>query len=719
MKLQRSVPGLPLLVFCTLRLAGLMVSVSSAPAAAAVLPHFEEVGEAAGFTELGLWRGSAWADVDGDGLPDLGLGCQECSFHMYRNNGDFTFTEIGDSVGVHLEGSVFGVNFIDVDNDGDLDLFITGGGFQAATPTPEVNRLYLKDDGVAHFTEVPDAGGLSLLGYSFSAAWADVDGDGLVDVFVSRVLSDRATPDGRLFRNLGNATFEDITDSAGLGGAGQSQQCLFFDADGDLDPDLILANRDFPGAEEAFKAHGNQLFLNDGTGHFIDASTSSGMDADGAGFACHVADIDRDGDLDVFFGVFNMHTKSIYFPGIRDEIYVNEGGHRFRELGPENGITELSGCMGGTFVDVDNDGWVDVLVARGGPEPGRTEWDLLYRNLGDYQFVESSHELNILNRAAGHGATTLDLDGDGDLDILVPSGSPPTPAHAMLFRNDGPVGNHVSFVPQDKAGGPVALGAHVRITVRDTVTAGEILGGGSFASQPYPETWFGLNDAGRVDAVTVTWRDGTARSATGLRVNRTYKVLYPRQFYLHGSSVDSMDAASATRPVHLRWDDTRLAGAGVYALSVTPVSSQAESTMTFAVAAADTVLDLPPGDYVWGTVLSDAFGTVSASTPALCPLTVPAAPEPPAPAAGAWTAYPNPFARSVTFAPPASGTPARVRIYDVRGRLVAEMAGSGGALEWDGMGRDGRAAVPGIYYARIRGPEGAAILKLVRLSRRP
>jgi hypothetical protein len=715
MNLQRPVPGLLLVVLSVCLLAGPALL---RPAPAAALPHFEEVGEAAGFTELGRWRGSAWADVDGDGLPDVGMGCQECGFHIYRNNGDFTFTEISDSVGVHVEGSIFGVNFIDVDNDGDLDLFITGGGFQAATPAPDVNRLYLKDDGVAHFTRVPDAGGLSLLGYSFSAAWADVDGDGLVDVFVSRVLGDRATPDGRLFKNLGNATFEDITESAGLGGAGESQQCLFFDADGDLDPDLILANRDFPGAEEAFKANGNQLFLNDGTGDFTDASTSSGMDSDGAGFAAHVADIDRDGDLDVFFGVFNMLRHKVYFPGIRDEIYVNEGGRYFRELGPENGITEFSGCMGGTFVDVDNDGWVDFLVARGGPEPGRTEWDLVYRNLGGYQFVESAHELNILNRAAGHGATTLDLDRDGDLDILVPSGSPPTPAHAMLFRNDGPVGNHVSFVPQDKAGSPIALGAHVRITVRDTVTAGEILGGGSFASQPYPETWFGLNDADRVDAVTVTWRDGTVRTAADLPVNRTYKVLYPRTFFLHGAGIDSMNAATGTRPVHLGWGDGRLPGAGTFSLTVTPVSSRAESTLTFTVSAADTMLDLPPGSYVWGAVLTDAFGTVSASTPALCPLSVPAAPEPPAPASNVWAAYPNPFARTVTFAPPAPGTPARVDIYDVRGRRVAAMSAVE-SLEWNGVGRDGREVAPGIYYARIHGAGRSQTLKLVRLRKLP
>jgi hypothetical protein len=310
----------------------------------------------------------------------------------------------------------------------------------------------------------------------------------------------------------GGARFEDITESAGLGVAGESQQCLFFDADGDLDPDLVLANRDFPGAEESFKAHGNQLFLNDGAGHFTDVSTSSGMDRAGAGFAAHVADIDRDGDLDIFIGVFNMLRHNVYFPGIRDELYVNNGGRYVREIGAEAGITEYSGCMGGTFTDVDNDGWVDFLVARGGPEPGRTEWDLLYRNLGGLKFQESAHELNVLNRAAGHGATTLDLDRDGDLDILVPSGAPYNPARIMLYRNDGPVGNYVSFVPQDKSGGPIALGAHVRVTVRDTVTAGEILGGGSFASQPYPETWFGLNDATRVDRVTVTWRDGTVRT---------------------------------------------------------------------------------------------------------------------------------------------------------------------------------------------------------------
>ncbi len=718
MKLLGPVPGLARAAF----LAGLIAASGAVlrPAPVAALPHFEEVGEAAGLLELGRWRGSAWADVDGDGLPDVGLGCQECGFHLYRNNGDFTFTEIGDSVGVHVEGSIFGVNFIDVDNDGDLDLFITGGGFQARTPAPDVNRLYLKDNGVAHFTEVPDAGGLSLLGYSFSAAWADVDGDGLVDVFVSRVLSDRATADGRLFKNLGGARFEDITEAAGLDVAGESQQCLFFDADGDLDPDLVLANRDFPGAEESFKAKGNQFFLNDGAGHFTDLSASSGMDQAGAGFAAHVADIDRDGDLDIFIGVFNMLRHHVYFPGIRDELYVNSGGRYLREIGAEAGITEYSGCMGGTFTDVDNDGWVDFLVARGGPEPGRTEWDLLYRNLGGLKFQESAHELNVLNRAAGHGATTLDLDRDGDLDILVPSGAPYNPARTMLYRNDGPVGNHVSFVPQDKAGGPIALGARVRITVRDTVTAGEILGGGSFASQPYPETWFGLNDATRVDRVTVTWRDGTVRTAENLPVNRTYPVCYPRSFYLHGAGIDSLNAATGTRPIRLGWDDPRLPGAGTFELRVSPLSAESESTLVFTLAASDTVLDLPPGGYVWGVTLADAFGTVSPSDPAFCPLFVPDAPEPPAPTAPVWTAYPNPFAKRVTFAPPASGTPARVEIYDVRGRLVAAMGGDGaGDMEWNGVGRDGREVVPGIYYARIREGSRLQTLKLVRLSARP
>ena len=357
-------------------LLGLLVLVSGVYARTAIgqetLPQLVDIGASAGFNLVGHGRGTAWADLDGDGLEDFGVGLMADGllhaggFWYYRNLGNYKFEERREQAGLVVEETVYGVTLPDVDNDGDSDVFVNCGGYQVTAPFPEKNRLFL-NDGHGVFTEVPDAGGLGLLGFNFTSAWDDINGDGLLDVFICRLDPDGSTPDRRLFLNRGNATFEDITGPVGLlSTTVDSHQAVFVDYDGDGDPDLALANRDGRPSLEEPPRPPNQLYRNDGNLVFVDVSQPAGISNGFGGFVADISDFDRDGDLDIFMGAYNNLIMGTFVPGAHDDLYRNDGSGHFAEISVQAGVANVGGSMGARFWDMDNDGWPDLYVSKVG-----------------------------------------------------------------------------------------------------------------------------------------------------------------------------------------------------------------------------------------------------------------------------------------------------------------------------------------------------------------
>lgn len=707
---------------CVVAVLGLIVCLDVTPVSGQeTLPTFAEIGRASGLNLVGHGRGSAWADLDGDGLEDFGLGLMRGGlsvpggFWFYRNQGNLQFEERREDTGLFVDGTIYGVTFPDVDNDGDSDVFLNAGGYQSFESTAQVNRLFL-NDGSGNFTEVPDAGGLALLGYNFTSAWDDVNGDTLLDVFICRLQADGDTPDRRLFLNRGNATFEDITVSAGLHSLkADSHQPLFFDMDNDGDPDLALANRDrrIAGTEPPWPP--NQLYRNEGNGQFVDVSDVSGISEGIAGFVTEVADYDRDGDLDLFMGAYNNQASGEFVPNAHDCLYRNDGDGRFVEVAEEAGVAVVGGSMGARFWDFDNDGFPDLYSSKGGAEPGRVEYDLVFHNQGDGTFVKVGEQIGVKNRTGGHGATACDADYDGDLDLLVPSGSmlPGTEARSLFYENLGPTGSFIVVKPRGEAGNKDAVGALVEVRYGDVRTIGQVTAGSGYSGMPPAKVWFGVGDVTVIDEVTVTWRSGSRRTGRNIPADSRLVVLPPVAFDLLSPQTGKLDPITSAAPVQLRWEDPRPSGQGWFEVTITGDVEGVSLPIVVETDVPEFLVDLPPGKYDFDVKLVDDLGDVSEAeleefvvepTPVTTPRLL---------------ASPNPFQGSVAISgllPPGS-PPMEVEIIDATGARVAILAPEAGDSQvvWDGRTAQGRLAPAGIYWVRLRSSTSSASVKLVRL----
>lgn len=294
----------------------------------------------------------------------------------------------------------------DVDGDGDLDLFV---GFAAGKP----NRLYRNDRGT--FVEVAGAAGVADLTDTRASAWGDFDGDGRPDLYVG--FTRRSETKNRLYRNVsagGTIGFEDVAGRQGVDAIGETRQVSWVDYDNDGDLDLFVAFRDAP----------NMLFRNDG-GRFASVGKELGIDDPRRTVGAVWFDFDGDGDLDVFTANQNGDTNGLW----------RNDGSRFVDVAHELGMDapgrpETSGSNGPSVVDIDNDGDLDLFVAGYGA-------NFLYRNDGG-RFTEIAAQIGL---AGGDKATPSrwgDFDNDGKPDVYVSSYvDQPLNERDFLYHNEG------------------------------------------------------------------------------------------------------------------------------------------------------------------------------------------------------------------------------------------------------------------------------------------
>lgn len=296
-----------------------------------------------GHTALSFQHGSAWGDYDRDGRLDLFVACSTAN-ELFHNEGDGTFTERGAAAGIALATNPRTGVWGDLDNDGWLDLFI---------PNWNHPDLMYHNNGDGTFSVVPGAGGCAGGNdASASACFADYDGDGRLDVYVSRFGARNS-----LYRNEGNLVFTDVTSSAGLlddhsWGAG-----AFGDHDNDGDLDLYVPESSAPSTDSG------RHYINQGDGTFVEVGMRSGLRFEhelglnprGASWADH----DADGDLDLYI-TFNR-TSAGALPN-RNRLFRNEGNGTFVDVAPALGVDDGSQANGITWGDHDGDGWIDLYV---------------------------------------------------------------------------------------------------------------------------------------------------------------------------------------------------------------------------------------------------------------------------------------------------------------------------------------------------------------------
>lgn len=428
----------------------------------------------------------AWADVDLDGDPDRFVGFNGAPSRLYRNDGMGDFVDIASDVGLSVERSVRTSAWGDFDADGDPDLLL---GFAGAAP---VTALWRNDLG--SFTEISTEVGLRLdAGTTRQAAWIDVDADGDLDLFLGM----RDGPN-RLFVQA-DGGFIDRAAEVGLDDPRRTVGAVWFD-DGDGWLDVIVANMNgdanglYLGSPDGFEEAGNEVVQGGGR--------SVGEEAEGSVRPCSV-DYDTDGDFDLFFANYGAN-------GLLERT-TDAWRNRAEELGVAN-PSRYDTCA---WADFDHDGSTDLFV--NGTVGGGTHYrDWLMRREGSETFADVT-PAEILARNASHGATWVDFDMDGDLDLAL-AGAAEDGTHSLLQNLLRPEfawhSLHVRVL--DEEGRSTRAGAEVRIYAAgstDLLGTRRVDSGSGYDAQSDLPVHFGIPGGQHVD-VEVVVPGGGNRSVT-------------------------------------------------------------------------------------------------------------------------------------------------------------------------------------------------------------
>lgn len=459
---------------------------------------------------------------------------------LYHQEPDGTFKDITQSAGLTRKGWGMGVSVADFDNDGRLDIYVTGYGG---------NVLY-RNLGNCKFEDVTEKAGVRGGGFSTGAAWADYDRDGHVDLFVSRYVHvdiDHLPQFGEgkfcrfkgvlvqcgpwglqgetdlLYHNRGDGTFEEVSERAGVHDA-QGRYGLgvvWGDYDNDGWPDLFVAN----------DAGANYLYHNNHNGTFTDVGLLAGAALSGDGLeqgnmGVDFGDFNHDGMLDIIDTTFADQPKTLY---------RNLGQRGFEDVSRTAQISQPSFqdvAWGTGLVDFDNDGWLDIFIANGHVYPqvdtitdGARYRQPLFLHLnkhdGTFEDGTAASGLADLPMSSRRGVAFGDIWNDGAMDVLILNvGEPPT-----LLRNHLNNGNHwVEFKLQGTKSNRAAVGARVTVHSGQLSQFNEVRGGGSYLSQNDLRLHFGLGANAKIDSVEIAWPSGLLEHLDGPAVDQIYTI---------------------------------------------------------------------------------------------------------------------------------------------------------------------------------------------------
>ena len=440
-----------------------------------------DVTEASGIRSAGYGMGVTVGDYDSDGWTDVyvnNFGRNE----LWRNNGDGTFSDVTDKAGVGEERLSVSSAFVDYDRDGHLDLFVSN----YIHFDPKANRICNAPDGSRDYC--------SPLTYD-------------------------PAPD-RLYHNRGDGTFEDVTTRSGIAREfGTGLGVVVADFNGDGWPDIYVANDGMV----------NQLWSNQRNGTFVDEGLISGtaVNMEGAAEASmgvDAVDVDGDGDEDLFM---------THLLGETNTIYINNGDGWFEDRTIATGLAAPSKgytSFGTAWLDVNNDGWLDLYIANGGVNNFLTlvlqndpyplhQTNQLFLNLGKGQFKEVTKqagkvfELSEVSRGVACG----DVDNDGDADLLLVNNNGRA---RLLINHEGDKQHWLGLRLVDKSGRD-ALGARVRVErPKQRALWRRARADGSYASANDPRVLVGLDDSPVLGSVRVYWPSGLVEQWSGLAADR-------------------------------------------------------------------------------------------------------------------------------------------------------------------------------------------------------
>jgi hypothetical protein len=466
-------------------------------------------------TDIERSWGCALGDYDNDGLVDVFVatawGSKSC---LYHNEGEFRFGKVTAEPVVQAPGDSCTGVFADSDNDGDLDLFVTG--FDPYKSAFFSNDYHPDSGNQSLFIPITSGSWINVVAASVGAAWADYDSDGFVDLFVANT----SNQDNFLYRNDGIGGMSAMTDGPVVSSGGQSQGCTWGDYDGDGDLDLFVAN--------SF-GQTNFLFRNEGAGSFSRITEPPFDEARPHWLGAAWADCDNDGDLDLFVA---------HGVAANSALYQNNGDDMFTPL--DDVATSFGTSLGAVWGDFDNDGYLDLFAPR-----GRGLSDLLFHNERDGTFTQVYEGAIVNDKASAIGSGCADFDNDGYLDMFVSNGpeDAASPGEAnFLYRNDARASGNTNAWLLVRLIGTLsnrsAIGAKVRIqaTVWDAELwqLREISGGSGHCSQNDLRAHFGLGDAAQVDLLRIEWPSGIVQEIVNVPANQVLTVTEPPRLVPQG-----------------------------------------------------------------------------------------------------------------------------------------------------------------------------------------
>ena len=438
-------------------------------------------------------------DFDGDAILDIVTSSSDplASLRYFAGRNDGRFRERSRDAG--FEGLLGGFNLVqaDYDNDGDTDILVLRGAWEKHRGR-HPNSL-LRNDGGGTFTDVTFESGLGETHYpTQTAAWADYDNDGDLDLYVGNEWFENFPAPSQLFRNDGDGAFTDVAEHAGVQNKRCAKGVTWADFNADRFPDLYVSN-----------CRGrNRLYRNNQNGTFTDVALAAGVDQPWNSLATWAWDYDNDGALDLFVAAYatkyaarlnddppDLDDVVASYLGLPHDaesarLYQGNGRGGFQDVTAAQGLTRVVQVLSGNFGDLDNDGYLDFYVGRGYPGYEALIPNLMYRNRREKGFADVTTAGGFGHLQKGHGIAFADVDSDGDQDVFLQVGGifPGDAFGDALFENPGADGNWFKVRLVGVRSNRSAIGARIRCEIGEGCHRRSVYryvgSGGSFGANP-------------------------------------------------------------------------------------------------------------------------------------------------------------------------------------------------------------------------------------------